>query len=81
VGGVLYADELRKSIQESSFTEKGIRTTVSIGVAVYPRHATTHETMLQSVKEALFSAQRAGRNKVSFAGKDAMAENALEERD
>jgi GGDEF domain-containing protein len=69
VEGVLFADELRRAIQDTAFTEHGVHTTVSGGIAVYPRHATTLDTLLQSVKEALFDAQRAGRNKVSFAGK------------
>jgi diguanylate cyclase (GGDEF)-like protein len=70
VEGVFFADELRKAIEGTSFTDRGIRTTVSVGLVVYPRHATTQDTLLRSVKEALFDAQRAGRNKVSFFGKD-----------
>lgn len=81
VEGVLFADELRKAIQETAFTEHGIRTTVSGGISVYPRHATTLETLLHSVKEALFDAQRAGRNNVSFAGKGVLAENDAEVHD
>ena len=81
VEGVLFADELRKSIQETAFTEHGIRTTVSGGISVYPRHATTLDTLLHSVKEALFDAQRAGRNNVSFTGKGIREENAAEVHD
>jgi diguanylate cyclase (GGDEF)-like protein len=74
VEGVFFADELRKAIEGTSFTDRGIRTTVSVGLAVYPRHAITQDTLLRSVKEALFDAQRAGRNKVSFFGKDIVGE-------
>lgn len=80
-GGILFADELRGSIAEKIFTEKGIRTTVSVGVAVYPQHATTHEGLLQAVKEALFDAQRAGRNKVSVAGNDVIPESSGSSKD
>lgn len=81
VEGVLFADELRKSIEAAEFTDRRIRTTVSGGITVYPRHAATLDTLLQSVKEALFDAQRAGRNKVSFAGKDAIADSEAEIHD
>jgi diguanylate cyclase (GGDEF)-like protein len=70
VDGVLFADELRDVINRTSFTGHGIQTSVSVGVAVYPQHAATIDTLLVSLKVALFDAQRAGRNKVSFAGKD-----------
>jgi diguanylate cyclase (GGDEF)-like protein len=81
VEGVLFADELRRTIQDTLFTEHGIQTTVSGGISVYPRHASTLDSLLQSVKEALFDAQRAGRNKVSFSGKDALSENAADIND
>ena len=68
--GVLFADELRDVVNRTSFTSHGIQTSVSVGLAVYPRDAATIDTLLVSVKEALFDAQRAGRNKVSYAGKD-----------
>ena len=81
VEGVLFADELRRTIQETAFTEQGIRTTVSGGMSIYPRHAATLDTLLHSVKEALFDAQRAGRNKVSFTGKEMLAEDGAEMHD
>jgi diguanylate cyclase (GGDEF)-like protein len=76
VDGVLFADELREAIDRTVFTMREIRTTVSVGVAVYPRHAASVDTLLGSVKEALFDAQRAGRNKVSHYGKGQFAEGA-----
>ena len=69
VDGVLFADELRDAIDRTLFTDRNIRTTVSVGVSVYPRHAATMDSLLGSVKEALFEAQREGRNKVSHYGK------------
>lgn len=76
VEGVLFADGLRETIYRTIFTDREIRTTVSVGVAVYPRHATEIDALLLSVKQALFDAQRAGRNKVSHSGKNQIAENA-----
>ena len=61
---VLFADELRGAVERSMFTAREIRTTVSVGVAVYPRHAATIDALLLAVKQALFEAQRSGRNKV-----------------
>jgi diguanylate cyclase (GGDEF)-like protein len=69
VESVLFADELRGQINETTFTGRGIQTTVSVGVAVYPRHSTTVEALLHNVKQALFEAQRSGRNRVSLFGK------------
>lgn len=75
VQSVLFADELRGQINGTSFTGRGIETTVSVGVAMYPRHAEAVETLLHNVKEALFEAQRSGRNRVSLFGKEQIAED------
>jgi diguanylate cyclase (GGDEF)-like protein len=69
VDGVMFADEVREAISRTSFTNHGILTTVSVGMSVYPQHASNLENLLLSVKEALFDAQRSGRNKVSHVGK------------
>lgn len=70
VDGVMFADEVREAISRTSFTNHGILTTVSVGVSSYPQHASDLENLLLSMKEALFDAQRSGRNKVSHVGKD-----------
>ncbi|MGA3246081.1 MAG: sensor domain-containing diguanylate cyclase [Bacteroidota bacterium] len=75
VDGVLFADELREMINRTSFTGRGIQTTVSVGVAVYPRHAGAIDGLLLSVKEALFDAQRGGRNRVTLFGREQIGEN------
>jgi diguanylate cyclase (GGDEF)-like protein len=41
--------------------------TVSVGVASFPEHGTTMETLLAAADEALFRAKRAGRNCVQVA--------------
>jgi diguanylate cyclase (GGDEF)-like protein len=58
------ARELRKRVEQGVFTRQRIATTISIGVAAYPHNGRTMEDLLLSAKEALFEAQRAGRNKV-----------------
>ncbi|HTY37324.1 MAG TPA: sensor domain-containing diguanylate cyclase [Bacteroidota bacterium] len=75
VESVLFADELRQIVDTTSFTSRGIRTSVSVGVAVYPRHASDLEGLLQCVKEALFDAQRGGRNKVTLFGSEQIPES------
>jgi diguanylate cyclase (GGDEF)-like protein len=74
VDGVMFADEVREAISRTSFTSRGILTTVSAGVTVYPQHAANLESLLLSMKQALFDAQRSGRNKVSHGGKDQIGE-------
>jgi diguanylate cyclase (GGDEF)-like protein len=76
VDGVLFADALRESIHQAVFANRDIQTSVSVGVAAYPRHAMSIDSLLLSVKEALFEAQRAGRNKVSLFGKERIAQGA-----
>ncbi len=61
---VLRADELRSLIEHSTFTTKQIKTSVSIGVAAFPENANTVEELLAMLKNALFEAQRSGRNRV-----------------
>ena len=62
--GTAFAEELRKTIGEAEFTPNGIRTTVSIGVAAFPRNAVSEKDLLLAVKGALYDAQRSGRNRV-----------------
>jgi diguanylate cyclase (GGDEF)-like protein len=66
--GIAAADELRQRIADHTFTDRGIHTTVSIGVGAFPRNGATIDALLVATKEALFEAQRKGRN-VVFARK------------
>jgi diguanylate cyclase (GGDEF)-like protein len=63
--GIAFAEELRKTIEETKFTQQGIRTTVSIGAAAFPKNAISEKELLITVKEALYDAQRNGRNRVT----------------
>jgi diguanylate cyclase (GGDEF)-like protein len=63
--GIMFAEELRKIIEETEFTQDKIRTTVSLGVAAFPGNAKSEKDFLIVAKEALYQAQRSGRNRVS----------------
>jgi diguanylate cyclase (GGDEF)-like protein len=58
------AKSLRQLVERKLFTDSEVRSTISIGVASYPANGRTMEDLLSSAREALFEAQRAGRNKV-----------------
>jgi diguanylate cyclase (GGDEF)-like protein len=62
--GIAAAEELRQRIADHVFTEKGIRSSVSIGVGAFPRNGNTIDALLVSTKKALFEAQRSGRNTI-----------------
>jgi diguanylate cyclase (GGDEF)-like protein len=64
-GGIAFVEELRKKIEETEFTQRGIHTTVSIGIATFPKNAGSEKELLVAVKEALYDAQRSGRNRVA----------------
>jgi diguanylate cyclase (GGDEF)-like protein len=62
--GIAFADDLRKVIEGMEFAPQNIRTTVSIGVAAFPKNASSEKDLLLAAKEALYDAQRSGKNKV-----------------
>lgn len=63
--GIVFANELRIAVEKAEFTAQQIRTTVSIGVAAFPKNAASEKELLLAAKEALFSAQHSGRNRVA----------------
>jgi diguanylate cyclase (GGDEF)-like protein len=62
--GIRFGEELRKKIEKTEFTQKKIRTTVSIGAASYSENAESDKELLVAAKEALYNAQHKGRNRV-----------------
>ena len=60
------ARRLREVIEHRRFTARGVDSTVSIGVAAYPLNGRTNEDLMQTAKNAVFEAQRSGRNKVFY---------------
>jgi len=65
-GAVAYAHGLRKSVEDSWFTRHKFRSTVSVGISSFPQNALTVEDLVKTAKNALFEAQRAGRNKIFY---------------
>lgn len=62
-------ERIRKNIERRVFLIKGERlhTTVSIGVATYPEHASEKETLLKLADEAMYAAKKESRNAVHLA--------------
>jgi|WetSurMetagenome_2_1015567.scaffolds.fasta_scaffold149784_2 diguanylate cyclase (GGDEF)-like protein len=65
-----YATSLLLKIERKEFTANNLATTVSIGIASYPQNAVMLEELLITLKNALFEAQRAGKNKVHYYQKE-----------
>lgn len=63
---VEFAQDFCSAVERYSFVNGTIRTTVSIGVAAYPQNGNSTQELLATAKQALFEAQRAGRNNVFF---------------
>lgn len=59
-----FAESLRGAIADARYTAEGIRTTVSLGAVAYPQNGSNVEELILTAKNALFEAQRSGRNKV-----------------
>jgi diguanylate cyclase (GGDEF)-like protein len=74
-GSLTVARRIGAAIRESNFAVRRrgsedvhVRVTVSIGVAVYPRHGRTGTELLDSADEALYVAKAAGRDTCVLAG-------------
>jgi diguanylate cyclase (GGDEF)-like protein len=61
---VAAAGSIVQKVSEREFTDRKIRSTVSIGVAAYPDNGISDDDLLTTAKRALFEAQRRGRNMV-----------------
>lgn len=61
---IQFADQLRGAVAEALFTSYGIRSTVSVGLAVFPQNGATMDDLMVTAKKALFEAQKLGRDKV-----------------
>lgn len=67
------AERVRDMVSASSIEADGhdLTVTVSIGVAVYPRHGGTVEDLVRQADRALYSAKAAGRDRVMIASPSA----------
>ncbi|MFZ9594592.1 MAG: GGDEF domain-containing response regulator [Bdellovibrionia bacterium] len=63
------AERMRKSVERKTFLRKQnlkVHFTVSIGVALFPHHASTKKEMLQMADEAMFRAKKISRNTIQM---------------
>ncbi|MCX7623346.1 MAG: diguanylate cyclase [Thermomicrobium sp.] len=67
------AERLRQAVGAAPFEVRGetVVLTISLGVAAYPRHGDTVETLLRAADEALYRVKRSGGNAVGVAGEEA----------
>jgi diguanylate cyclase (GGDEF)-like protein len=63
------ADRLRLAIRELPLDD-GIAITASFGLATYPHHGANIDTLIHAADVALYSAKRAGRDRVAIHGTD-----------
>jgi len=64
------AERLCNQIAESTFTtedDKDLNLTVSIGIATYPEHAQSSQTLIEVADSVMYAAKKAGRNQVKTA--------------
>ncbi|MFN2514610.1 MAG: diguanylate cyclase [Pyrinomonadaceae bacterium] len=63
-GAMLVAERLRKRIEETEVPGFG-QVTGSFGVATFPNHASSRDTLVVAADRALYNSKEAGRNRVS----------------
>ncbi len=63
-GAQIAAEKLRLAVQNGTVAHPSgpLKVTLSIGLAVYPRHAMTKEKIIEAADQALYKAKAAGRN-------------------
>jgi diguanylate cyclase (GGDEF)-like protein/PAS domain S-box-containing protein len=72
---LLVANELAASLNDVFHLPQGsIHISGSVGIALYPRHAITLETLTQYADMAMYSAKHAGKNQVKVWSQDCHAE-------
>ncbi|HEU5360502.1 MAG TPA: GGDEF domain-containing protein [Candidatus Deferrimicrobiaceae bacterium] len=68
---ILVAERMRKMIEEKPFGQEmglAIRLTISIGIAAFPEHATTKQSLLNLADQAMYRGKDSTRNVVYLAG-------------
>jgi two-component system cell cycle response regulator len=67
---MLVAERMRKMVEAEPFVKEaglGIRLTISIGIAAFPEHATTKQTLLNLADQAMYRGKESTRNVVYLA--------------
>lgn len=67
--GVLAAERVRRAIERTPFKVEGggvAHVTASIGIASYPEHGRTKETLLRIADESMYKSKNAGKNRVTI---------------
>jgi len=66
-GAKIPLERIRKRIEDETFTDAGIKTTVSIGVSVYPDDRPLNmEELIKYADAALYEAKTRGKNRILF---------------
>lgn len=68
---VALGERIRTEVESEERTSRGLRLTVSVGVAIAPQHATTASELVAAADTALYDAKRLGRNRTSVADQSA----------
>ena len=63
----LAADRLGKAAESYSFTQEKLHLTVSIGVAVFPKHGTQPDELIDKADKAMYCAKSQGKNRFCVA--------------
>ena len=71
-GAYVAAEKVREAVSEHHFKGANGRNdqhfTISIGLATYPTHASSKDSLLRAADDAVYHAKASGKNKVSSAG-------------
>lgn len=71
-GAHAVAERIRRSVEQLSFVGgdgiSPVRKTVSVGVASYPRNATSQTKLIETADRAMYVSKRGGKNRVTAAG-------------
>jgi diguanylate cyclase (GGDEF)-like protein len=66
-GAVAVAEKIRAAIADISLPANGLHLTASVGIATYPEHGTSTESLERLADAALYVAKRSGRDRVETA--------------
>ncbi len=67
VGALGVAERIRRGVESSPITSHGqtVTETISIGIASYPNHGVSFESVLEKADQAMYASKAAGKNRVT----------------